>query len=123
MSFRTADSEGSGRLLLRGNLTIEHAGEIKKELLSAFEQTDRLVLAIESNVIADLSFLQLLCAAHRTACKEKKTFEVDSSAASTIRGLMQEAGCQHAGDGFWNSVICCTAGEGGENVQEDHDGR
>ena len=92
MSFRITASEGSGRLAMGGSLTVENAAGIREEIIRAFRESDRVVLEIAEDVVADVSFLQILCSAYRTAFIEKKTFEVDWSAAPGVRLLLAAAG-------------------------------
>jgi hypothetical protein len=92
MSFRSLASGASGRLVMGGSLTIENAVRIREELIRAFRESDRVALEIEEDVVADLSFLQILCSAYRTACIEKKIFEADWSAAPGVKLLMTAAG-------------------------------
>jgi len=94
MSFRSAASEESGRLAMGGSLTVENAARIREELIRVFRESDRIALEIEEDVVADLSFLQILCSAYRTAFLEKKTFELDLAAAPGIRQLLMAAGYQ-----------------------------
>lgn len=92
MSFRSSSSGESGRLALGGNLTIENAVRIREELIRAFRRSDRVVLDVMEDVVADISFMQILCSAYRTASNEKKTFEVDWSAAPGVKLLLTAAG-------------------------------
>ena len=94
MSFRSTASEKSGRLAMGGSLTVDNAARIREELIRAFRESDRIALEIEEDVVADLSFLQILCSAYRTAFLEKKTFALDLSAAPKIRQLLIGAGYQ-----------------------------
>src|SRR5512134_3500103 len=92
MSFRIADKNGDGDILLGGRLTVENAGRIGEALVRAFQQSDRVALILQGDAVADLSFLQVLCAAHQTALRENKKFELDSSAAPEVHALMQQTG-------------------------------
>jgi hypothetical protein len=93
MSFRSASSGETGRLAMGGSLTIENAARIREELIRAFRESDRVVLEIGEDVVAaDVSFMQILCSAYRTAFNEKKTFEVDWSAAPGVRLLLTATG-------------------------------
>lgn len=94
MSFRSTASEKPGRLAMGGSLTVDNAARIQEELIRVSRESDRIALEIEEDAVADLSFLQILCSAHRTALLEKKTFELDLSAAPGIRQLLIGAGYQ-----------------------------
>jgi hypothetical protein len=80
-----------------GSLTIENAVRIREALIRVFRESDRVVLEIEKDVVADVSFLQILCSAYRTAFIEKKRFDVDWSAAPGVKLLMTVAGYDCAG--------------------------
>lgn len=92
MSFRSSVSGESGRLALGGSLTIENAARIRQELLRTFRESERVILELMGDVVADVSFMQILCSAKKTAINEKKRFEVDWSAASKVRSSMAAAG-------------------------------
>ena len=63
-----------------GRLTASQAGRLHQLLLEAFESAGRVELSLRNVQEADVSFLQLLCAAHRTA--------VARGVAFTVSGLM-----------------------------------
>ncbi|NJD57297.1 MAG: STAS domain-containing protein [Nitrospirae bacterium] len=100
MSFRIAESEGPGTIRMGGQLTIENAAAIREALARALQQADRVVLAMDRDAVADLSFLQVLCAARRTAVRGDKTFDIESSAAHAVQAVMQEAGFISDSGGF-----------------------
>jgi len=77
---------------MSGSLTIENASRIREELIRAFGESEKVFLELGEDVVADASFLQILCSAYRTAVMEKKTFEVDWSAAPGVRQLLADAG-------------------------------
>lgn len=116
MSFRLAESGGPGNILMGGQLTIENATAIREALGRALQQTDRVALAMDSDAVADLSFLQVLCAARRTAVRENKAFDIDSSAAPRVRAVMQEAGFVYDRGGF-----CVPGGKYAETPGGDHE--
>jgi len=114
MSFKIAEKE-PGSILVVGQLRIEHASEIRDALLDAFKHADRVALTIERDAVADLSFLQVLCAAHRTALRENKKFELDSSAASGVQDMMREAGFVSDRGSFGDPGVRSRGSRGGEN--------
>ena len=92
MSFRSVASGVPGRLAMGGSLTIENASRIREELVRAFGEADKVVLELGEDVVADVSFLQILCSAYRTARMEKKTLELDCAAFPGMKQLLTEAG-------------------------------
>jgi len=115
MSFRIHETEEKGRLVTEGQLKIEHAAAIRDVLMDAFEHADRVALTIERDAVADLSFLQVLCAANRTAQGEKKKFEFNSSAAPGVQDMMQEAGFAYERGSFCDPGVMSRESRGGEN--------
>jgi len=112
--FTASQPGGAGVLVMGGSLTIENAGEIRRRLLNAFERSDRVVVSIAEDTQMDISFLQVLCAAHHTAAKTNKTFELDHalkvfSCAVEDAGYLRLRGCIHDRDGT------CLWAAGGKN--------
>jgi len=97
-------SDGSAVVTVEGRLTASQAGRLHQLLLESFEGSGRVELALRNVQEADLSFLQLLCAAHRTAAARGVDFAVSGlmfadpvlrliSAAGAERGLGCPEGC------------------------------
>lgn len=94
-AFTISEPGGVGNLTMSGSLTIENAGEIKRRLLTAFERSDHLKVRIMEDAEMDVSFLQILCAAHRTAEKSNKIFAVDPT--ELLIRISEEAGVDRNG--------------------------
>ena len=77
MNSQVEDSDNGKRLNLSGELTIQSAGEFKAILKESLEATGILAINLSSVTEIDLSCLQLLCAAHRTAMEQDKLFEYE----------------------------------------------
>jgi anti-anti-sigma factor len=67
MQFNVQEQGERGVLVLEGDLNVEHAGELKKTLLDALNSVRQVSFDVEKLTSLDLSCLQLLCSAHRTA--------------------------------------------------------
>ncbi len=84
---------------ITGNLTIENIQEIYQLLTAAIDNTQKVSLIFENVTAVDLSFVQLLCAAHRTAVNAGKSTTLSSlcpeGLKTTVRelGFIQEQGC------------------------------
>ena len=84
-----------------GELSVQRACELKTVLVEALSKSDEVKVSIREATTVDLSFLQLLCAAHRTALKSNKHFEVDTAEAPLFTKVQKEAGfvrnepCEH----------------------------
>lgn len=81
-----------GVLTLMGRHTMAETMETKKALVEAIEEVDRLhldLLAIES---IDVSFIQLLCAAHRECFLSGKIICLQGDVPGAIEDFLQRAG-------------------------------
>lgn len=73
MVFRAQKkTKKSAALSLDGELTKERAEEVRSALIKALDKTDEVLLKFNRASRADLTCLQLLCSAHRTATKMNK---------------------------------------------------
>ncbi len=61
-----------GQLTLGGALTFENVEELKITLEKALGSFKNLTLCFRDVEEADFTFIQLLCAAHKSACTKKK---------------------------------------------------
>lgn len=74
-----------------GDLTIRRIAELKDEVATALRRGDVLI-CIDSDAQFDLSFLQLLCAAHRTANREGKQLQLHADLPAAFGELLKSAG-------------------------------
>jgi anti-anti-sigma regulatory factor len=72
MTAQFDQSGKAGVLTLDGELTLEHADEIRSSLIKAIINADQVTLNFEKATRADLACLQLLCSAHRTSTRLNK---------------------------------------------------
>lgn len=99
--FRVTESGQGKELILGGALTIENASAIRKMLMKMLLKEDEVVVCVDPDVSVDLSFLQLLCSAHRTASNLGKSFLLRSpdsgnfTAAVENAGYVRIKGCSH----------------------------
>jgi len=78
-----------------GRLTCSHAGLLHQELLGAFAGGGRVDLFLNDVREVDLTFLQLLCAAHRTAAARGAVFTVGGlDSAGPVLRLIRAAGAE-----------------------------
>ena len=86
------------RMRLKGALTIAHAEEVKRLLLTALSGTGNVLLDAEAVMEVDLAGLQLLCAAHRTALQVGRTVIVDYAQSPLLAEALRKAGyMRHVG--------------------------
>jgi anti-anti-sigma factor len=78
-----------------GRLTASQAGPLQRLLLEAFERSKRVELSLRDVQEVDLSFLQLLCAAHRTAAARGIGFRLCGlESAPPVARLIRDAGAE-----------------------------
>jgi len=98
----------------QGNVDITKARDLRDELLAALEKGTSVQVKLAGLSDVDLTFFQLLCAAHREAVKLGKTLNVTTEGLhENVRDLLQEGGiarefdCNHA-----KGHQCLWCGEG-----------
>lgn len=109
----TKSAAGSSELLWQGDLSVRRIAALKEELQSALDGHERLTLRLTAVAEVDLAFLQMLCAAHRYASRNKKELAVVGDAervfATTLElaGFSRHVGCALDCDGscLWKSAI------------------
>jgi len=88
-------TEDGAVVTAEGRLTASQAGLLHQSLLDAFAGSRRVELSLRGVQEADVSFLQLLCAAHRTAAARGVAFLVNGlDAAEPVVRLIHEAGAE-----------------------------
>jgi ABC-type transporter Mla MlaB component len=90
--FKVLGPDQGGELTLTGSLTIENASAIRKQLITALMREDALKVCIDAGSAVDVSFLQLLCSAHRTASKLGKSFTLGNAASGNLLTAVESAG-------------------------------
>jgi anti-anti-sigma regulatory factor len=85
-------SEDGGQLHLQGDLTVDRAVEIKQALIDAMGNASRLHIVLDHITAIDLSALQLICAAHRSAVAADKHLTMEGHRAEVIETMAKDAG-------------------------------
>jgi len=99
------------RVSLEGAMTVNQAAELKEALLKSLDQGDRVEVDCEHVTEVDLSFLQLLCAAHRTAMSSKKKLSIVDQDDSALSDAVVRAGFNfHKSDGDGSEGDCMWIG-------------
>lgn len=89
-----------GVITFKGELTLPHAEELRGVLVKALAETDDVSIAMEDVQDVDLSCLQLLCSAHRSAVRFQKRMVFSGelprifSDAVEAAGFARIAGCK-----------------------------
>lgn len=87
------------RVTLQGELVVEEVAIFRQDLLMIMQHAHKIVLDLSKVTCLHFSYLQLLCAAHRHACKSNKTLSLslgpDAQISRFIRlaGYETKAGC------------------------------
>ena len=98
------------RLICKGNATAEAASQIRDGLLEALQLTPTVMIDVAGIGKVDVTFLQLLVSAERTAKESEKSIYIDPSAycealiKSAVRGgYCREA--EHLGSSSTNTIL------------------
>ncbi|MCX5810851.1 MAG: STAS domain-containing protein [Proteobacteria bacterium] len=100
--------DGSLKLKIDGEVTIQHAEEIKSALIEAARITDSLDLCISNATDIDIAGLQLICAAHRTLKDLNKQFTISpGSIPEALKETIKVAGYHRNKGCFVGSDNAC----------------
>jgi anti-anti-sigma regulatory factor len=77
---------------LGGDLSIVRAGELKQIISEALNEGEHVVLECSECTDMDLSFLQLLCSAHRTVLKSNSFLKLGNTLEEYLLKKVGEAG-------------------------------
>ena len=98
-------ASGPGELTLTGSLTVANAAAILKIIRETLAREDRLVIRVGEDAEVDVSFLQILCSAHRTAAELNKCLQLNTGEpgifynAARAAGYVRTKGCSRDRDG------------------------
>jgi len=87
--------ETPSEIALQGALLVERAEELKEKVSRALESSSRVTIDLRGATDMDLSFLQLLCSAHKAAMEGGKALRL-SGGSATLRRRVHEAGYNRA---------------------------
>lgn len=92
LKIESSEAGTNGILSLVGDLTMVSALETRKALLEAIAEVDILELDLEKAASVDISFLQLLCSAHRECFFSGKGIILLGGMTDKIEELLQRSG-------------------------------
>ena len=92
MKFSAGKDKDRGKLTLEGDLTIGRIRNIHDDLRHSLEKVQHLDIDISGGEETDLSFLQLLCSAHRTAAQTNKTLALTGDIPDVFRQAVEDNG-------------------------------
>jgi ABC-type transporter Mla MlaB component len=102
--------DNTGRLILEGDLTIQHVTDLRGVLLEALQKVEQLTLDMSGVTDIDVSCLQLLCSAHRTYLGSGKTIEINTENRAVVNKVMQAAGYSPHVCGAGEAMSCLWQG-------------
>lgn len=86
------------RVVLKGELTLPQADELRKTFLKTLEEWDDISIVLENVQGADLSLLQLICSLHRSALRRNKHIKLEGYVSKAMKVVVDAAGfSRHAG--------------------------
>lgn len=91
-SFPNQEVEKSSRIELKGELSIQHIHEIKKELEAAIKDMDTIELLVYEASIIDLTILQYLLSLKRSEKALNKSFKISFELDDDLNELLKHAG-------------------------------
>ena len=99
MAVSPGEKNKEETVVVKGALTVSHIAGVRDELLKALKSAAKVALDLRAVTEIDLSALQLICSAHKTAIKTQKKFEfIDSSTGVAVNtagmnGYLRQTGC------------------------------
>lgn len=92
MGFSFEGPDQTGTIMLKGELNIQYASRLKEMLSDSLARAERLRINVEQIEEIDLSCLQVLCSAHRTAIGLQRSIEVAGTWPEDFRSVVERAG-------------------------------
>ncbi|SHO43470.1 STAS domain-containing protein [Desulfopila aestuarii] len=92
LKITRTDVGTEGTLSLVGDVTMTEVRETKDALLEAIGEVDRLYLDLHQVESADVSFIQVLCAAHRECFLTEKALFLQGNVSGNLQTLLERAG-------------------------------
>ena len=91
-SFPNQEVEKSSLIELKGELSIQHIHEIKKELEAAIKDMDTIELLVYDASIIDLAMLQYLLSLKKSEKALNKSFKISFELEDDLKELLKHAG-------------------------------
>ena len=104
----TCREDGSISIESGGRLTIENAIDFAACLREALDVSQQVTIAFEANVEVDITALQVLCSACKTAAAKGKILTQQGAGAESLRQLIISAGAERLGACTHNKSNPCT---------------
>lgn len=91
---QTEQAGTAGVMVVRiaGRATVRFADELKSVLMDALQSADEVLIEVSGITEFDAAFLQLLCAAQKSAAAAGKVFHPGAGCSGALAGRFAEAG-------------------------------
>lgn len=98
ITLRDQQSGKQGNITLDGNLTVGQAEGLRMLLIKALIDADHIHVDFGTVTDVDLSCIQLLCSAHRSATRMKRNISLSGDWPELFQKIVEAAGySRHAG--------------------------
>jgi len=115
--FSLEQSGNVAVLAVSGPVTVERACELKEILMKALQGADQVVFDLEGMTEVDLSCLQILCSAHRTATRLNKSITLGNVRPEVFTSALECSGFErHTGCVLDTTKSCLWVKEKEKNV-------
>ncbi len=91
-SIAIKHDENSQKLIVSGELIINHANIIKKEMIELLDYSKNLNIKVTNPSSIDITFIQIVIAIKRTFVKNKLNFDVEGTFSEEVFNLVTNAG-------------------------------
>ena len=92
IDIKAEESDKNTTLTIGGELTVQNASALQGIFIRSLESSSNLTINLEGVTDIDLSFLQLLCSAHRTSTDLKKNLTLSGACSEVFRDVVRSAG-------------------------------
>jgi len=113
MGLQIEGPNRSGTIKIKGELTVQHACQLREAILKAMGKRRALLVHLEGLTEVDLSGLQVLCSAHRTAAAQERSIAITGKWPEALRRASEESGYTGAGSCRTSERIACLWKSGG----------
>ena len=86
---------GGVTVVIKGAFTIPLAAEAHSALVAAIAKGEQVLLDLEQVDVIDLTALQLICAAHKSAAKAGKLFQLSGHHTESLVAAAAKSGFSH----------------------------
>ena len=98
---------GASALVFSGDLTLRTATEVKKNVTKVLASSATIQVSFKDVSDVDLSFVQIICAAHRSAVTDGKKIEFPVQWPEAFVNLTKESGLNgHVGCSSDGHILC-----------------